>query len=149
MKSFCCTRLNYLLLTSFLLVTGCATWLLGPVYSKIDKIPDDAGLVYFYRPSALRGVWLFYDVKMGETVITRLYNGGYYPYFSVPGETEFWAEYGSTSSSVIRLDVKAGQTYYIRGEVVDEFLIRRLHLVVVAPEIAEKEIVDCKLIPAP
>jgi hypothetical protein len=150
MKSFWRTRLNYLLLSSFLLLTGCATiagpmWLLSPVYSKVDKIPDDAGLVYFYRPLALFGFAMAYDVKTGENVITTLYNGGYYPYFSAPGEIEFWALAEQKSS--VTLDVKAGQTYYIKGEVGLGFIVGRPHLMVVAPEIAEKEIVDCKLIP--
>jgi hypothetical protein len=150
MKSFWRTRLNYLLLSSFLLLTGCATiagpmWLLSPVYSKVDKIPDGAGLVYFYRPLAFFGFAIVYNVKTGENVITPLYNGGYYPYFSAPGEIVFWAETYQTSS--VTLDVKAGQTYYIKGEVGSWLHSRTPHLMVVAPEIAEKEIVDCKLIP--
>jgi hypothetical protein len=145
MKSFWRTKLNYLLVSSFLLFIGCATWLLGPVYSKVDKIPDDAGLVYFYRPFAFGGGGLAYDVKTGDTLITTLYNGGYYPYFSSPGEKEFWAETESISS--VTLDIKPGQTYYIKGEVGVGFMLWRPHLMVVAPEIAEKEIADCKLIP--
>jgi Protein of unknown function (DUF2846) len=145
MKSCWRASSNYLLLSSFLLVTGCAS--LGPVYSKADKIPDNAGLVYFYRPSSFIGGGVSYDVKTGETVITPLYNGGYYPYFSAPGEKEFWAQTESKSS--VTLDVKTGQTYYIKGEVGVGFLVGRPHLMVVAPEIAEKEIADCKLIPTP
>ena len=49
----------------------------------------------------------------------------------------------------VTLDVKAGQTYYIKGEVGVGFLVGRPHLMVVAPDIAEKEIADCKLIPTP
>jgi hypothetical protein len=137
--------LNYVFLSSFLLITGCAS--LGPVYSKVDKIPDNSGLVYFYRPSAYLGGGMSYDVKTGETVITTLPNGGYYPYFSAPGEKEFWAQTESKSS--VTLDVKAGKTYYIKGEIGVGFLVGRPHLMVVAPEIAEKEIADCKLIPTP
>lgn len=144
MKRFWRTSLNYLLLSSFLLVTGCAS--LGPVYSKVDKIPDNAGLVYFYRPSSFIGGGLSYEVKTGETVITTLHNGGYFPYFSAPGEKEFWAKTESKSS--VTLDVKTGQTYYIKGEVGVGFLVGRPHLMIVAPEVAEKEIADCKLIPA-
>jgi hypothetical protein len=88
-----------------------------------------------------------YDVKTGDTVITTLYNGGYYPYFSAPGEKEFWAQTESKSS--VTLDVKTAQTYYIKGEVGVGFLVGRPHLMVVAPEIAETEIADCKLIPTP
>ena len=143
MKSFWRSSMNYLFLSTLLLMTGCITTL-GPVYSKIEKIPDNAGLVYLYRPSAFFGGGLSYDVKTGETVITNLKNGGYYPYFSAPGEKEFWAKTEAKSS--VTLDVKAGQTYYIKGEVGAFILVPRPHLMVVAPEIAEKEIVNCNLI---
>src|SRR5262250_739163 len=145
MKSCWRTSLNYLLLSSFLLITGCAS--LGPVYSKVDKIPDNSGLVYLYRPSAFFGVGVLFNVKTGDRIITTLYNGGYYPYFSAPGEKEFWAQTESKSS--VTLDVKPGETYYIKGEVGVGFLVGRPHLMAVDPEIAEKEIVDCKLIPMP
>lgn len=143
MKRIWLKGMNYLFLLPLLLVTGCAS--LGPVYSKVDKIPDNAGLVYFYRPSSFVGGGVSYDIKNGDTVITTLYNGGYYPYFSTHGEKEFWAKTESKSS--ITLDVKTGQTYYVKGEVGVGFLVGRPHLMVVAPEIAEKEIADCKLIP--
>lgn len=82
--------------------------------------------------------------RPGETVITTLRNGGYYPYFSAPGEKEFWAQTESKSS--VTLDVQAGRTYYIKGEVGVGFLVGRPHLMVVAPDIAETEIADCTLI---
>jgi len=143
MKRIWLKGMKYLFLLSLLLLTGCAS--LGPVYSKVDKIPDNAGLVYFYRPSSFVGGGVSYDIKNGDTVITTLYNGGYYPYFSAPGEKEFWAKTESKSS--ITLDVKTGQTYYVKGEVGVGFFVGRPHLMVVAPEIAEKEIEDCKFIP--
>jgi len=145
MNTFWWTNVNSLLIFSFLFITGCAT--LGPDYSKVDKIPDNSGLVYLYRPSSLMGGGVSYDVKTGDTVITTLRSGGYYPYFSAPGEKEFWAQTESKSS--VTLDVKAGQTYYIKGEVGVGFIVGRPQLMVVAPEIAEKEIVNTKLIPAP
>ena len=143
MKRIYIKGVNYFFLLPLLLITGCAS--LGPVYSKADKIPDNSGLVYFYRPSSFYGFAASYDIKNDDTVITTLYNGGYYPYFSTPGEKEFWAKTESKSS--ITLDVKIGQTYYVKGEVGVGFLVGRPHLMVVTPEIAEKEIVDCKLIP--
>lgn len=143
MKKLWRSGLNYLFLLLLLLTTGCAS--LGPVYSSVDKIPDDTGLIYFYRPSSFVGGGASYDIKNNDTVITTLYNGGYYPYFSGPGEKEFWAQTESKSS--VTLDVKPGETYYIKGEIGVGFLIGRPHLMVVAPEIAAKEISECKLIP--
>jgi hypothetical protein len=134
--------ISYLFLLLLLVTTGCAS--LGPIYSKVDKIPDNAGLVYFYRPSSFIGGGVSYDIKDGDTVVTTLYNGGYYPHFSAPGEKEFWARTESKSS--ITLDVKSGQTYYVKGGVGVGFFVGRPHLMVVDPAVAEKEIGECKLI---
>jgi hypothetical protein len=73
------------LLMGLLLVSGCAT--LGPVYQKVGAIPDGMSLVYIYRPSSFVGGAVAYDVKVGETVVTTLHNGGYYPYFVKPGRS--------------------------------------------------------------
>jgi hypothetical protein len=145
MRTLHTTSIKYLLISVILLATGCAS--LGPVYSKIDKIPDNTGLVYIYRPSSFIGGGVSYDVKDGDTVVTTLHNGGYYPYFSSPGEKEFWAKTEAKSS--VTLDVKSGQTYYIKGEVGAGFFVGHPHLMVVAPEVGEKEIEDCKLISHP
>lgn len=132
-----------ILLVSLLALSSCAT--LGPVYQKVDKIPNNTGLVYIYRPSHFSGGGVTYDVKVGEDVITSLYNGGYYPYFAKPGATEFWAKTESKSS--VSLVVKAGRTYYIKGSVGLGLFIARPHLEIVPPNVGENEIKDCKLIP--
>lgn len=126
-----------------LFITGCTT--LGPKYQRVEKIPDSTGLVYFYRPSSFVGGGVAYEIRSGDTVITKLYNGGYYPYFSPPGEHEFWARTESKSS--VTLDVLPGQVYYVKGTVGVGFVAGRPHLMVVAPDVAEREIADCKLIP--
>lgn len=132
-----------ILLVSILALSSCAT--LGPAYQKVDKIPDNMGLVYIYRPSHFTGGGMTYDVKSGEDVIISLYNGGYYPYFAKPGVTEFWAKTEARSS--VSLVVKAGRTYYIRGTVGWGLFIARPYLEMVPPNIGENEIKDCKLIP--
>ena len=132
-----------LLLASMLVLSSCAS--LGPAYQKVEMIPADVGLVYIYRPSSFVGGGVSYDIKIGETPIVTLYNCGYYPYFSKPGEIEFWAQTESKSS--VTLDVKAGQTYYIKGTVGIGIIVGRPHLMVMTQEAAEKEILACKLIP--
>lgn len=131
------------MLVGVLLLFSCAS--LGPAYQKIDKIPDNTGLVYIYRPSSFVGGGISPDIKVGETVITTLYSGGYYPYFSKPGEVEFWAK--TESKSAVTLDIKPGQVYYIKGSIGVGFFVGRPHLMVVSPEVGEKEIAGCKLIP--
>jgi hypothetical protein len=124
-------------------LNGCVA--LGPEFKKIETFPENKGIVYIYRPDSFIGGGVAYDVKVGNTPITTLYNGGYYPYFSEFGEIEFWAETETKSS--VTLDVKPNQSYYIKGTVGIGFLIGRPHLIVVAPEVAKNEIEKCKLIP--
>lgn len=130
-------------LVCVLLIAGCAT--LGPTYQKTDKIPEGMGLVYIYRPSGFVGGGVSYDVKVGDTVITTLYNGGYYPYFAKPGELELWAK--TEAKSAVTLDVKAGKIYYVKGTVGVGFIVGRPHLMVVSESVGETEIAECKLIP--
>lgn len=125
------------------LLSGCAS--LGPAYQIVEAIPPEKGLVYIYRPSSFVGGGVSYDVKVGENPIITLYNGGYYPYFSAPGEVEFWAK--TESKSAVTLDVKAGETYFVKGTVGVGLLVGRPHLTVVDNGIGAVEIAGCKLIP--
>jgi len=140
------TMRNVIMLFSLLflgLLSGCAS--LGPVYQEADLVPEDKGLVYIYRPSSFVGGGVSYDVKVGETPVTTLYNGGYYPYLSAPGEVEFWAK--TESRSAVTLDVKVGETYFVKGTVGVGLIVGRPHLTVVPNETGFQEIVECKLIP--
>ncbi|HYA19833.1 MAG TPA: hypothetical protein VEG25_04205 [Burkholderiales bacterium] len=126
-----------------MLMPGCAT--LGPSYQKVDKIPDGMGLVYIYRQNSFIGGGVYYDVKTGTTVITTLHSGGYYPYFAKPGELELWAKTEARTS--VTLDVKAGETYYVKGTVGVGFVVGHPHLTIVSKDVGEAEIVECKLEP--
>lgn len=135
-------RLSGILLffVAALLLAGCAS---GPAYIKVDKIPEGMGLVYIYRPTVL-GYAVRPDVLANGVAITKLIANGYYPYFSKPGEVEFSAK--TETRSAVTLYIEAGHTYYIKGIITMGAFIGRPNLTVVLPEIAEKEIVDCKLI---
>lgn len=155
------------------ILTGC----LGPIYQKIDKIPENKGLIYIYRPTTQPGPlqpgpWV-YDVNIGkiirdtscpntinpdgpphpckvtsgETVINT-FKDSYYPCARNPGEVEVWAGTAST-----KINVKLGESYYIRLFVEDVYFLfltpiyYKPYLSVISPDIAEKEIAKCKLIP--
>lgn len=133
-----------LLLLGIFLLPSCAPTL-GPAFQKTEKISDNVGLVYIYRPSKFIGGGVSYDVRANGVVVTTLYNGGYYPYLAKPGEIEFSAKTESTSA--VTIDIKAGQTYYIKGTVGIGIIVGRPHLMIVPAEVGEKEIVECKLIP--
>ena len=133
-----------LMLVGSLVISSCGPTL-GPAFQKADNVPENVGVVYIYRPPKGIGGGVYYDVKANQSVVTTLYNGGYFAYFCKPGETEFSAKTESTSS--VTVDVKPGQIYYVKGTVGIGFLVGRPHLSVESPEIGEKEIAECKLIP--
>lgn len=60
---------------------------------------------------------------------------------------ELWAR--TESESAVTVDVKAGEVYYVKGEVGVGFFVGRPHLRVVPREKGEKEIAECTLIPEP
>jgi hypothetical protein len=109
----------------------------GPDYSKISNIPDNMGVVYFYRQDLIENEVSYYVRREGR-VIASLYNHGYYPYFTSPGSNEFCVTYGN---SCVTIDVKPGQAYYIKWERQSNSIP---HLVVVNSEVAEKEIARCR-----
>jgi hypothetical protein len=125
--------------------TGCAT--LGPVYQKVDKIPEDSGVVNIYRPSGLLGGGVapsLYTDK-GKTYLVKVYPGGYFTYFAKPGEVDFSA--ATEAESSVTLDIAPGQVYYVKLTIGMGFFVGRPHLIIVPPEVGEKEIEECKLIP--
>lgn len=126
-------------------VIACAPTL-TEVYKKVDVVPTDKAMVYIYRSSGLGGL-VYYDVKANGKVVTTLYSGTYYPYVTAPGEIEFSAK--TEASDSVTLDAKAGQIYYLKGSVGVGFFVGHPHLTVVPADEAEKEIVDCKLLPEP
>jgi hypothetical protein len=86
----------------------------GPKYSRVDKIPDNLGLVYLYRQHQREPIIKSYIIKIDNKVIAPLYSGGYYPYFSTPGKREFSASYEAGiiypkwEGPPVMLDIKAG-----------------------------------------
>ncbi len=143
------TSFRKILIAAFIIfvfsLTGCAT--LGPVYQKVEKIPENTGVVYIYRPSGFVGGGVapsLYTDK-GKTYLAKIYPGGYFPYFAKPGEVDLSA--ATEAESSVTLDIKPGQIYYVKLTIGIGFFVGRPHLTIVSPDIGEKEIVECKLIP--
>lgn len=134
-------------LGAILSTEGCGPTL-GHVYTKVETMPANKAVVYVYRPNSFFGGGVVYDVKAnGKEVVTTLYRGGYYPYVTEPREIEFSAQ--TESRDAVTIDVKPGQTYFLKGTVGVGFVVGRPHLTVVPSNIAESEIAECKLIPEP
>ena len=73
------------LLIVVLTMTGCAS---GPLFQKIDNIPAGKAVVYIYRPvpTLMHGAGAAPHVVINDLNAIPLKTGGYYPYFSAPGE---------------------------------------------------------------
>ena len=114
------------------------------------EIPADKAVVYIYRPagSGAGGAAIPFGVKANDKVVTTLVQGGYYTYFTEPGNIEFTTfETGPmapNSQFSVTVDVKAGQAYYIKGAH-GKGLGGRANLVSVSPEVGANEIADCKV----
>jgi hypothetical protein len=131
---------------AILLLVSCAT---GRKFQMADKIPEGMGLVYLYWPGhrIIGPGEMSPHIDANGVGIVRLFKGGYYHYFSKPGEVEFSSKSSIIEpSSVETIYIEAGQTYYIKGTVASHALVKYLRLTAVPPEIGEKEIADCRLL---
>ncbi len=106
---------KYIVTVFFILMTNCQSLTLyGQPFSRIEKMEKDKGLVYIYRPFLIVGGGIFYDVKSTDgKVVVDLVNGSYKPIFIKPGEITFYA--ATIGSASITLDIKEGETYYLKG----------------------------------
>src|SRR5687768_12891487 len=76
------------LLVLLLLVGSCAT--LGPPYQPLS-VPPGQAVIYFYRPDAIEGAALAFNVRQGDRVLAELQVGSYFPLVVRPGLHAFWA----------------------------------------------------------
>lgn len=125
-----------------LLLGGCAT--LGPKFTPETTAQPDRAAVYIYRPGSF-GAAVHPHVTANGVPLAELQPNGYFLYHAAPGELELTAKTEATSS--VTLDVKAGETYYVKGSIGIGFFVGHPHLVIVSKDVGEKEIVECKLVP--
>lgn len=72
---------------------------------------------------------------------------GYFVYHAAPGELELAAKTESTTS--VTLDIKVGESYYVKGSIGMGFFVGHPHLVIVSNDVGAKEITECKLVLGP
>jgi hypothetical protein len=121
------------------MLSGCAS---GPSFKSIEEIPQGKGLIYVYREGGIVGSAISYEVFAGTEKIGRLLPGGYLSYFANPGELEIWAKTEAKGS--ITLDVKAGETQYVKGSLSVGMFVGRPTLMVVDTQVGQTEIAECK-----
>lgn len=119
------------------------------VYSQssggnVDAQPtEDASkaTIYFYRYKQFIGYRAKPSVYCDETQLAKIQNGRFFVVKLDPGKHTFRA---NDKQSGVELDVKAGQVYYIRVEIVESFLKQYGRLVLMAPEQGAYEVKKLK-----
>jgi len=138
--------LKFALVSCVFILTACGAT--GPAYVAEPEIVggSDKALVYIYRPSAFQGGAISYDVHVGpqedDKTIVTLKNGGYFPYYSAPGEVEFWAKTEAASS--LTLDLQPGDVKYIKGTVKMGLMVGRPDLIEVTEKQGKKDLPSTK-----
>ncbi len=124
-----------------LLAAGCATT--GDAFTAPPAVPADKALVYVYRTGRLDGGALTPSVTFAKSVKVALTRSGYYGYLAEPGALH--VRITDVGTRVISLDVKAGQTYYLRGGLI--FMAGGYpFLDVLTADVALPELKECRLI---
>ena len=124
------------------LVIGCGAS--GPVFKPVDPIPTGKGVVYIYRESGLVGSGVYGTVIADKTPLTKVRNGGYFPYLSNPGTVHF--EVSTEATNEADVTVEAGKEKYLKTTVGMGLLVGHLKFSEVSPEIGRKEISECQLL---
>jgi hypothetical protein len=122
-------------------LAGCAS---GPAFKPVSSIPEGKALIYVYRPSVMHGAALVPYVVVNDSRALPLKNGGYYTYAATPGSVTVAVTH--TGQRSVTLEVKAGETYYVKGGPV--FMAFGVPYVERASaEVGLKELSECKLLP--
>jgi hypothetical protein len=125
-----------------ILIAGCGAS--GPVFKPIDPLPAGKGVVYIYRESGFVGGSVYGTVTANKIPITKIRNGGYFPYLSNPGSVHF--EVSTEATNEADVAVEAGKEKYLKTTVGMGFVAGHLKFSEVSPEIGRKEISECQLL---
>ena len=98
-----------------LLVVAMSAWTAPALTAEIPQAKPDKGLVIFYRLSSFKGSAIRFNLNHSSGLIGQLLSGTLLYKYLDPGEQTFWSQVISQDS--ITLNVKAGMTYYVRGDV--------------------------------
>lgn len=118
----------------------------GAAFKPLEPIPSDKGVVYIYRQPSFVGSAVYGTVTADAKPVTKIQNGGYYPYVASPGPVHF--EVTTEATNEADVDVEAGKAKYLKTTIGMGFLVGHLSLTEVSSEIGKQEIGECKLLPA-
>lgn len=124
------------------LFAGCGAT--GAAFKPVDPIPAGKGVVYIYRQPSYLGAGVFGTLTANKIPITKIRNGGYFPYVSNPGPVHFEVTTEATNEANVTVD--AGQEKYLKTTIGMGLFVGHLKLSEVSPEIGRREIGECKLL---
>ena len=87
--------------------------------ASLPESKSDKGLVVFYRSKSVRGAAIRFQVMESGGILSGTLTSGsmFYKYYG-PGQITFDASTPSIAGSdLISLDIIAGETYFLRGEI--------------------------------
>lgn len=111
---------------------------------KPAPIPAGKGVVYVYRQPKMMGSGVFGTVKANGTPITKIKNGGYYPYIASPGNNHFTVTTETTNKADVA--VEKGSEKYLKTTIGMGLFVGHLKFTEVSPQIGRSEISECKLL---
>ena len=90
------------------------------------------------------GGGVYGTVTANKIPITKIRNGGYFPYLTSPGPVHF--EVSTEATNEADVSVEAGKEKYLKTTVGMGFVAGHLKFSEVSPEIGRKEISECQLL---
>ena len=92
---------------------------LTPAFSaSLPEVEPDKGLVVFYRSKSMKGAAIHMLIKSSDGAAGNLTSGSMFYHYYEPGQRTFDVSTPSVAGSdLITLDIKAGETYFVRGEI--------------------------------
>jgi hypothetical protein len=108
-----------------------ASLVLVVVDAQDTKAPDKTSLVYVYRYKQAYGMAIRPSIYCDDKEVARLQNGRYLALGLTPGKHQFRS---NDKQSVIDIDLKADQSYYIRLDLATGVLKAHGRLTLMLPE---------------
>lgn len=133
---------GYLLCFLSILIAGCSAS--GPAFTPLDPIPFGKGVVYIYRTPSFVGGGVYGTVSANKKPLTKIKNGGYFPYVSDPGKVHF--EVSTEATNEADVTVETGREKYLKTMVGMGMFVGHLKFSEVSQEIGKKEIRECNLL---
>ncbi|MFA5060646.1 MAG: DUF2846 domain-containing protein [Candidatus Omnitrophota bacterium] len=95
-----------------MVISGCATYATGPLFSQAPASPTDKGTLYVFRSKASVGA-LIPTVKLNGKPFVNLTAMGYSYAYVTPGVYQLTFEKGSFKYFITEIEIKAGENLYV------------------------------------